>query len=305
MEYRMMSDTYPNITRWSKSCRLIFSCWVTVSTLKKRRPLKDGLTSHILSIPLTQTSEESLKSARFMWTSKEQNIILCNLKCIIYLIEYKVSNSTVVGINSVFLFPWKQMFTEYVTDVLEDAQVYSGHAGRKDIEVDDVKLAIQTRLEHSFTIPPPRDVRRKSFSLMWQLTCVPNLYFSFHRILLYSQGAGSAQGTHITYQGWIKLGTRSCLAPTSACKILNVTDPHLLPKIVTVILEHSIYEYLNEEMVSSFTTQSVSWVVVHQKQGNQETTFSDRKWLLFQLVLISLLIHLVKMMITTTRDPHM
>lgn len=49
--------------------------------------------------------------------------------------------------------------TEYVTDVLEDAQVYSGHAGRKDIDADDVKLAIQTRLDHSFTIPPPRDVR--------------------------------------------------------------------------------------------------------------------------------------------------
>ncbi|PIK46537.1 putative transcription initiation factor TFIID subunit 9 [Apostichopus japonicus] len=49
------------------------------------------------------------------------------------------------------------MANEYVTDVLEDAQVYSGHAGRKDIDADDVKLAIQTRLDHSFTIPPPRD----------------------------------------------------------------------------------------------------------------------------------------------------
>ncbi|XP_072034376.1 transcription initiation factor TFIID subunit 9-like [Amphiura filiformis] len=45
----------------------------------------------------------------------------------------------------------------YVTDVLEDAQAYCNHAGRKDLELDDVKLAIQTRLDHSFTTPPPRE----------------------------------------------------------------------------------------------------------------------------------------------------
>ncbi|XP_041482954.1 transcription initiation factor TFIID subunit 9-like [Lytechinus variegatus] len=45
----------------------------------------------------------------------------------------------------------------YVTDVLDDSQVYSGHAGRRDIDVEDIKLAIQTRLDHSFTTPPPRE----------------------------------------------------------------------------------------------------------------------------------------------------
>merc|ERR1712150_192897 len=46
----------------------------------------------------------------------------------------------------------------YVTDILDDAKVYSNHANKKNIDVDDVKLAIQCRLDHSFTTPPPRDL---------------------------------------------------------------------------------------------------------------------------------------------------
>lgn len=48
--------------------------------------------------------------------------------------------------------------TGYITGVLEDAQVYSGHAGKKELDVSDVRLAVQTRVDHSFTSPPPRDV---------------------------------------------------------------------------------------------------------------------------------------------------
>jgi len=46
----------------------------------------------------------------------------------------------------------------YVTDILDDAKVYSNHANKKNIDVEDVKLAIQCRLDHSFTTPPPRDL---------------------------------------------------------------------------------------------------------------------------------------------------
>jgi len=42
--------------------------------------------------------------------------------------------------------------------VLEDSKVYAGHAGRANVNLDDVKLAVQTQLDHSFTGPPPRDV---------------------------------------------------------------------------------------------------------------------------------------------------
>nr|XP_022336935.1 transcription initiation factor TFIID subunit 9B-like isoform X1 [Crassostrea virginica] len=46
----------------------------------------------------------------------------------------------------------------YVTDVLEDAKVYSSHANKKSLDAEDIKLAVQCRMDHSFTSPPPRDL---------------------------------------------------------------------------------------------------------------------------------------------------
>ena len=37
--------------------------------------------------------------------------------------------------------------------------MYSEHAQKKELDVSDVKLAVHTRMDHSFTTPPPRDVR--------------------------------------------------------------------------------------------------------------------------------------------------
>ncbi len=45
----------------------------------------------------------------------------------------------------------------YVSDILEDAKVYSEHAEKKNIDGEDVELAIQSRVETSFTRPPPRE----------------------------------------------------------------------------------------------------------------------------------------------------
>lgn len=46
----------------------------------------------------------------------------------------------------------------YVVDVLSDAQVYSDHAGKPSIDPDDVRLAIQSKVNFSFSQPPPREV---------------------------------------------------------------------------------------------------------------------------------------------------
>lgn len=48
--------------------------------------------------------------------------------------------------------------TGYVTCILDDAKVYTNHAKKKIIDLDDVKLASQLVLDKSFTSPPPRDV---------------------------------------------------------------------------------------------------------------------------------------------------
>uniref|UniRef100_A0A8C4QZN7 TATA-box binding protein associated factor 9 n=1 Tax=Eptatretus burgeri TaxID=7764 RepID=A0A8C4QZN7_EPTBU len=45
----------------------------------------------------------------------------------------------------------------YVTGILDDARVYSNHAKKNNIDSDDVKLAVQCRMDHSFSSPPPRD----------------------------------------------------------------------------------------------------------------------------------------------------
>ena len=45
----------------------------------------------------------------------------------------------------------------YVTNVLEDSKVYSQHSGKKNIDLDDVKLSVSLNTEQTFTSPPPRE----------------------------------------------------------------------------------------------------------------------------------------------------
>lgn len=51
-----------------------------------------------------------------------------------------------------------ELWYRYVVDVLTDAQVYSEHAGKSTIDCDDVKLATQSKVNFSFSQPPPREV---------------------------------------------------------------------------------------------------------------------------------------------------
>lgn len=46
----------------------------------------------------------------------------------------------------------------YVTTVLEDAKLLSGHARKKTIDVDDVRLAVQMYADQKVTSPPSRDL---------------------------------------------------------------------------------------------------------------------------------------------------
>ncbi|KAJ0082609.1 hypothetical protein Patl1_10793 [Pistacia atlantica] len=51
-----------------------------------------------------------------------------------------------------------ELWYRYVVDVLTDAQVYSEHAGKSYIDFDDIKLSIQSKVNFSFSQPPPREV---------------------------------------------------------------------------------------------------------------------------------------------------
>lgn len=46
----------------------------------------------------------------------------------------------------------------YITSVLEDARIYSNHARKKALDVDDVKMAVQMQCEQNNTAPPTREV---------------------------------------------------------------------------------------------------------------------------------------------------
>lgn len=51
-----------------------------------------------------------------------------------------------------------ELMYRYVSTVLTEARVYSEHADKTMIDAEDVKLAVRTRSDLSFTQPPPRDV---------------------------------------------------------------------------------------------------------------------------------------------------
>ncbi|KAJ1674649.1 Transcription initiation factor TFIID subunit 9 [Spiromyces aspiralis] len=46
----------------------------------------------------------------------------------------------------------------YTVDVLQDALIYAEHAGKHNIDMKDVRLAIQGRVNYSFTSPPDKEV---------------------------------------------------------------------------------------------------------------------------------------------------
>lgn len=45
----------------------------------------------------------------------------------------------------------------HITQILGDASIYAEHADRKDISLEDCKLALQGKLSSSFTSPPSKD----------------------------------------------------------------------------------------------------------------------------------------------------
>lgn len=51
-----------------------------------------------------------------------------------------------------------ELVYRYVYEVIEDSFVYMDHAGRSDLDLEDIRLAIQSRVNHSYTEPPPVEV---------------------------------------------------------------------------------------------------------------------------------------------------
>ncbi len=46
----------------------------------------------------------------------------------------------------------------YVTTILDDARAFSNHAGKKSVDADDIKIAIKSKVDYSFTNTPSKEV---------------------------------------------------------------------------------------------------------------------------------------------------
>jgi len=58
---------------------------------------------------------------------------------------------------------WKIFSSGHTTIILDDARLFANHAKKKNIDVDDVKLAIQMHAEQMSSAGPPRDVNANNY----------------------------------------------------------------------------------------------------------------------------------------------
>lgn len=49
-------------------------------------------------------------------------------------------------------------FVGYTTDVLQESLIFAEHAGRTELDIEDIRLGIQSQITHMFAAPPNRDV---------------------------------------------------------------------------------------------------------------------------------------------------
>lgn len=78
------------------------------------------------------------------------------------LIALILASTGVTDVEPAVLLQLLEFAHRYTYDVLSDALVYSDHANARqagsNLTLDDVNLAIQTRVNYSFTKPPEKDV---------------------------------------------------------------------------------------------------------------------------------------------------
>lgn len=79
------------------------------------------------------------------------------------LIALILSSMGVSDVQPAVLLQLLEFAHRYTYDVLSDALVYADHANSRqagtNLSLDDVNLAIQSRVNYSFTKPPEKDVR--------------------------------------------------------------------------------------------------------------------------------------------------
>jgi transcription initiation factor TFIID subunit 9B len=103
--------------------------------IKKKRSMSTKKTTTATSTPQQETSNVLPKDA----------IIIEKILASMGIQEYEPR------IIELFL----ELIYRYVGDVFNDSIVYMQHAGRTELDLKDIRLAIQSRMNYSFAEPPP------------------------------------------------------------------------------------------------------------------------------------------------------
>jgi histone H3/H4 len=97
-------------------------------------------------------NQQSLNGADILNQSKDFQTMVSVLK------DMGIEEFEPRVINQLLEFSYR-----YITNLLEDAKAFSNHAGKKNIDSEDIKMAIKSKVDYSFTTTPPRDVLFKNF----------------------------------------------------------------------------------------------------------------------------------------------
>ena len=92
-------------------------------------------------------NQQSLNGADILNQSKDFQTMVSVLK------DMGIEEFEPRVINQLLEFSYR-----YITNLLEDAKAFSNHAGKKNIDSEDIKMAIKSKVDYSFTTTPPRDV---------------------------------------------------------------------------------------------------------------------------------------------------
>lgn len=79
--------------------------------------------------------------------SKDAQTMICVLK------DMGIDEYEPKIVNQLLEFSYR-----YITNLLEDAKAFSNHASKKNIDSEDIKMAIKSKVDYSFTTTPPRDL---------------------------------------------------------------------------------------------------------------------------------------------------
>jgi len=107
----------------------------------------------IFTVPV-QSSEVHYSKRRSLKTA----VCYVSLVILVNFVTALAVYANVTAIELRLINTLLQTVAGYLTDVLGDAKLCSSHANKKSIDLDDIKMAIQFKLDHSYTNPPPRDV---------------------------------------------------------------------------------------------------------------------------------------------------